>query len=90
MKTLFAIFILVMAGCGGSYAIYGVPEIEWRAMTPEERQATIERFKQQRKIYTRTRTQAKKTRKADEEFARKCHDNFSNECEVKTRHKWQF
>lgn len=99
MKILYSLLLLVViAGCGATHAIYGVPEDQWNQMSEPERQATIERFKQQQQIHTQTRRQAEKAQKEAEEFADQCSDNDeddnnssdSTECEVKTRRKWLF
>jgi len=98
MKNLYSLLLLaVLAGCG-THAIYGVPEEQWNQMNEPERQATIERFKQQQQINAQTRTQAEKAKKEAEEFTEQCFEtdedennsSDSTECEVKTRRKWLF
>jgi len=63
MKILhfFLLFSAIMiAGCSGTHAIYGIPESQWEQKNAEERQAIIEHFKQQEKINKQTRIQAEK------------------------------
>ncbi|HDN26431.1 MAG TPA: hypothetical protein ENG03_04940 [Thioploca sp.] len=100
MKMLYSLLLLVvLVGCGGTRAIYGVPEEQWNLMKEQERQAAIERFKRQEEINAQTRAQAKKAREDADEFANKCHetddevdlsDSSESDCEVITRRKWLF
>jgi len=88
----------VIAGCTGS--IYGIPASEWEHKDPIERQAIIERFKRQEKIYAQTRAQAEKTRAQvlafdkdeAEKFARQCNPPKdspfdSNKCKIISRRR---
>ncbi|MDM8558107.1 hypothetical protein [Candidatus Parabeggiatoa sp. HSG14] len=106
MKILKAILLLswvVIASCGITRAIYGVPEEEWKRMSEAEQQTAIERFKQQEEINAKTRVQAEKAKEIaeqskpkSEEFAQKCHEikddisDLSEECNVITRRRFGF
>jgi len=83
MKLLYAFLLLtwlVIAGCAGTRAIYGIPASEWEHKDPVERQATIEHFKQQEKIYAKTRAQAEKTRAQAKAFEQDEAKIFANQC----------
>ena len=84
---------MLVVGCGGSHAIYGVPEVQWNRMTETERQAAREQFQQQQEIYAQTRAQAEQARDKSAEFANRCHDakdmSEPNECQVITRRRFK-
>jgi len=86
-----------MSGCGTTRAIYGVPQAPWEQMSPTERQAARDRFKQQEEINARTREQAKqqalRAREKAEELVKLCHPEAmsdSSKCQVITRQKRGF
>lgn len=83
----------LMASCGLTRAVYGVPEDQWNRMTEKERERTRERFYQQEKINAQTRVQAEKARQEAEEFANRCQkDNETpsapQECHLTTKRQW--
>jgi hypothetical protein len=58
--SLFLLSEIMIAGCSGTHAIYGIPESQWEQKKTEERQAIIEHFKQEEEINKQTRIQAEK------------------------------
>jgi len=91
--TSLLLLCFVLASCGTTRAIYGVPADKWSQMSEPERQAAIVRYEQQQAINEQTRQQAEKAQQEADAFAKKCHEtneagDTTGECEVITRRRF--
>lgn len=83
----------LVASCGITRAVYGVPQDQWNRLNEKERQLTMERFHQQEEMNAQTRVQAEKARQEAEEFANQCQKETETtsapkECNVTTKRQW--
>ncbi len=91
LHTILLLSWIMVAGCGGSRAVYGVPAELWERMNESERQTAIERFNRQEKINAQTRLQAEKAKKEAEEIAKQCHEERKTDpskCRVITHRRF--
>ena len=66
-RLMFLCLLLVIQGCGGVSAVYGIPKPQWQAMSEAEKQAAKQRFEEQEAIYTQTRAAAEQAKKQAEQ-----------------------